>query len=94
MRAASLVLAVLAAPPAGAETFDMMAALLCSSLEQGDCWIRRSTPICDRQQVTCRVTEENTPVRVMGREGNRLKVETADGVGYVWPRSIVLDGSK
>jgi len=94
MRTALLVLAILAAPPAEAETFDVMAALLCSSLDQGDCWIQGSTPVCDRQQGTCWMTQGNTPARFLGRDGNRVKVETADGVGYVSAPSIVLGGSK
>ena len=94
MLTALLVLAILASRAAEAETFDMMAALLCSSPNQDGCWIRRGTPVCDRQQVTCWVTHGNTPARVLGREGNRVKVETAEGIGYVSAPSIVLDGSK
>ena len=94
MLTALLVLATLASPPAEAETFDMMTALLCSSPNQDGCWIRRGTPVCDRQQVACWITHENTPARVLGREGNYVRVETADGVGYVSAPSIVLDGSK
>lgn len=96
MRSAPLFLAAIIALAPGAATadkaFDSCIRKLCTSIRQGDCWVKGGAAICDEDQLQCAQLPDNAPATVIEKKGKRWFVLTEFAQGWVSDRAMMING--